>query len=91
LQISIGNHGAQLRANGQPCPTVLLPLHLAHFPDRSFEQTSLKYILACYTLTMKRNRLPGEGTHVYRTLNDLCSAIFTQECPLLRELALRQH
>jgi hypothetical protein len=88
-RIAAGNHAAYLRATGQACATVALPLRLAHFPVRSIEQISLKNILACHTHTMKRNRLPGEGAHVYMTLDDLRRANFSPGYELLRDLALK--
>jgi glycosyltransferase involved in cell wall biosynthesis len=89
VRVSAGNHAAYLRANGQPCPTAALPVRLAHFPVRSMEQISLKNILACHTLTMKRNRQPGEGNHVHQILNDLRQANFEPRYELLRGLALK--
>jgi hypothetical protein len=88
-RVAAGNHRAYLRANGETCATVNLPLRLAHFPVRSIEQISLKNILACHTLTMKRNRKPGEGSHVYMTLNDLRRANFAPGYEQLRDLALK--
>jgi hypothetical protein len=88
VRVDLGNHRALLRAGGQPCPTVALPLSLAHFPVRSVEQIGLKNILACHTHSMKRNRVPGEGAHVYRTLEDLRRADFRPGYDMLRDLAL---
>ena len=90
-RVAAGNHRAYLRANGETCATVNLPLRLAHFPVRSIEQISLKNILACHTLTMKRNRKPGEGSHVYMTLNDLRRANFAPGYEQLRDIALKKY
>ncbi len=88
-RVTTGNHSAYHGANGQPCATAALPLGLAHFPVRSAEQISLKNIIACHTLTMKRNRVPGEGAHVYQILNELRQANFAPGYELLRDLALK--
>lgn len=42
---------------------VELPLPLFHVPVRSSEQLVQKAVLGSHTLSIKRNRLPGEGFH----------------------------
>lgn len=81
-----GNHG--ITHAGQPVTDIkVLSLPLGHFPVRNAEQLMAKALIGAHKLSIKRNRMGGEGYHWDRIVEQLRASGFRLDFADLQRIA----
>jgi hypothetical protein len=86
--INVGSHDARFISGGNVM-LYAISLTLGHFPIRSAHQVIRKSIVALDGLIRKKNRVQGEGFHVYKGMRKIIENNFDISLSELQEMAYK--